>query len=163
MISAVRPWLIAWIGLLLPLWAASVHAAGVPSGGSALTESQRARLHYFQHCLGCHHADGGGAPEKGVPSMRGLLPRIAQLPEGRAYLVQVPGVANSPLKDGDIARMLNWLVPEMAEPAQPGAVMPPYTEAEVTRWRSTPLLDAASARRHLIERLERAPTSATQP
>ena len=57
--------------------------------------------------MGCHLADGRGAPEQGVPSMRGLAGRLLTLPGGREYLVQVPGVMNSGLSDADTARLMN--------------------------------------------------------
>ena len=62
-----------------------------PATALSPQEAARARLHYLQHCMGCHLADGRGAPEQGVPSMRGLAGRLLTLPGGREYLVQVPG------------------------------------------------------------------------
>lgn len=128
--------------LLLPLAA----AADGPAPNAA-----RARLHYVQHCIGCHHLDGTGAPDKGIPSMQGLLGRFAATAEGRDYIVQVPGVMNSPLNDADIAAMMNWLVPEMSP--EPPARFAPYTADEIARLRKTRPADVAAVRRRLIDTL----------
>lgn len=129
--------------LLLPLAAA---AAEPPVANPA-----RARLNYVQHCIGCHHLDGTGAPDKGIPSMQGLLGRFAATAEGRDYIVQVPGVMNSPLNDADIAAMMNWLVPEMSPERR--AHFAPYTADEIARLRKTRPADVSAVRRRLIDTL----------
>ncbi|MET3604484.1 hypothetical protein ABIC99_002300 [Sphaerotilus sulfidivorans] len=97
--------------------------------------------------MGCHLADGRGAPEQGVPSMRGLAGRLLTLPGGREYLVQVPGVMNSGLSDADTARLMNWLLPQVsAETLPPGTL--PYDAAEIaTRQALIELLETQSPAR----------------
>lgn len=139
----MKPLAATLAALLLPLAA----AAAEPSAPNAT----RARLHYVQHCIGCHHLDGAGAPDKGIPSMQGLLGRFAATTEGRDYIVQVPGVMNSPLNDADIAAMMNWLVPEMSPERQ--ARFAPYTADEIARLRKTRPADVSAVRRRLIDTL----------
>lgn len=135
-----------WAALLL---ACVVHA--VPAHAQEVN-AHRARLHYLQHCVGCHLPDGSGAPDKGIPSMRGLLADFARLPGGRDYIVQVPGVMNSPLNDRDIAELMNWLVPEMDNGAR---LHSPYTAAEITHLRQTRPADIPRMRAELMARMPR--------
>ena len=95
---------------------------------------------YILHCSGCHRLDGGGV--KGtIPSLHNLAPLLTK-PGGRDYLARVPGVAQAPLDDARLARLLNWVVREFS-----GAeVTPPYAAAEVGRLRAKPLRDAPAAR-----------------
>ena len=76
-----------------------------------LSESSRAaaRYDYLLHCSGCHRADGAGAPPE-VPSLRGPVGELAATPAGRAYIAQVPEVAQAPLDDAALARLLNWVL-----------------------------------------------------
>jgi hypothetical protein len=48
--------------------------------------------------------------QSGVPAMRGVLGHFMRSEEGRAFLVQVPGVNNAGLSDAQIAELTNWLV-----------------------------------------------------
>src|SRR5262245_56441894 len=74
------------------------------------------QLLYTMHCSGCHGADGSGTPEKGIPSMRGSVGNFLRLPEGRALVIQVPGVMNTPLDDEQVAKLMNWMLRDMAGP-----------------------------------------------
>lgn len=47
-----------------------------------------------------------------VPSLRGAVGSLVATPEGRAYIARVPEVAQSPLEDDDLARLLNWVLRE---------------------------------------------------
>ncbi|MGH0028835.1 MAG: c-type cytochrome [Myxococcota bacterium] len=100
---------------------------------------------YWLQCAACHGADGGGTP--GVtPSLREVGPLLAA-PGGRAYLARVPGVAQAPLSDARLARLLNWVLEHQAG-APP---RPPYSAAEIGALRSDPLRDTRSAREALFE------------
>jgi len=113
-------------------------------------EAQRAQRNYTQYCSGCHVADGSGSPAKGIPAMHdGVLGRFLDVPGGRGYIVQVPGVMNSGLKDEDVAQLMNWLVPRM----DPARDAPGYTAAEIAALRRTRPLDVAATRKALIEQL----------
>jgi hypothetical protein len=106
------------------------------------------RLDYVLHCQGCHRADGSGTPDA-VPRLRGRMARFLWAPGGRAYLVGVPGAAQSPLDDARLATLLNWMLAEFdATGVPPGFA--PYTAAEVGRLR-VPLADVETARAALLQ------------
>ena len=117
-----------------------------------LFRSNRAQTNYLLHCAGCHGADGAGRPEVGIPRMSGQVGHFAHLAEGRAFLVQVPGTSQSSLSDGDVAALLNWLLPAISRDEMP-ADFPPYTAGEVHRLRADPLADAPGRRREVVDRL----------
>ena len=123
-----------------------------PAQAVDAAEAGKARYQYILNCAGCHQADGSGAKSGGVPTLRGQLGHFVSIPEGRAFLVQVPGTSNSPLKDGEIARMLNWMLQAFSAETLPAA-LEPYTEAEVTRLRNAPLTDVSATRRAIVTQL----------
>ena len=123
----------------------------LPATGMA-DGDRSARLQYILHCAGCHQADGHGAPDSGVPDMRGQLGHFLKLPEGRAFLVKVPGTSNSALSNREVTRLLNWMVRSFSAPTLP-ADFAPYTEAEVTALRSAPLDNVAGERAAIVTRL----------
>jgi mono/diheme cytochrome c family protein len=124
-------------------------AAGLLAAAPAAGESPR--VLYMLHCQGCHLADGSGRPGE-VPSLAGTLAAFLAVPGGRAFLVQVPGSASSPLSDAELAAVLNWMVAAFA-PAQAAAGAAAYDAAEVARHRATPLVDVAGARAELVRRI----------
>ncbi|MDM0111441.1 cytochrome c [Variovorax sp. J22R133] len=128
----------------LALWSAHAWAEDVE------VNAARAQRNYLLHCVGCHLVDGGGAPGKGIPSMSGTLPRFLQVPGGREYITQVPGVMNSGLNDKQVAELMNWLVPRMGDDATP-AGNPRYTAQEIARLRGSRPLDFAATRRALLD------------
>lgn len=128
--------------------------AGLLLASNVLADGERsARRQYLLHCTGCHQADGRGAPSSDVPDMRSLIGYMAHDPEGRAYLVKVPGVSNSALNHADTARLLNWMLRSFSAATLP-AEFAPFTEAEVTRLRAAPLDDVAATRASVIQRLQ---------
>lgn len=121
--------------------------------GAALADGDRsARLQYILHCTGCHQADGSGAPDFGVPSVRDQLGHFLKVPDGRAFLVKVPGSSNSALSNADIGRLLNWMLRSFSASTLP-ADFAPYTESEVAALRAAPLDDVAAARAGVVTRL----------
>ena len=94
-------------GLILVLVAcAAPHAAP-----GRVDDDAAARFDYLLHCSGCHRTDGtGSAPD--VPSLRGPVGSLVGTPEGRDYIARVPEVAQAPLDDEDLARLLNWVLRE---------------------------------------------------
>jgi mono/diheme cytochrome c family protein len=98
---------------------------------------------YVLHCSGCHRLDGSGV-EGVAPDLREIGP-LMDSPAGRDYLVRVPGVAQAPMNDADLARLLNWVLVNLA-----GRVpAPAYTASEVASLRREPLRDPLAARRAL--------------
>ena len=129
--------------------------ATVAMAAAASPDDSRAWVQYLHHCSGCHLADGSGAPAKGIPSMRGVLGQFLKVPGGREFIVQVPGVMNSPLSDHDIANLMNWLLPALADDTL-AASPSPYTADEVARLRQSRPADVMEVRALLLNRMREA-------
>ena len=108
-------------------------------------------LDYVLNCQGCHLPDGAGTPGK-VPPLKDHVARFLLLPEGRAFLVQVPGVARSALPDDRIAALLNWLVLRFDADHVPRNFKP-YTSDEVARLRRHPRAEVAAYRKALLAKI----------
>ena len=117
------------------------HADGA---GQAAAERAAARVDYLLHCSGCHRPDGAGAPPE-VPSLLGPVGAIAATPAGRDYIARVPEVAQSPLDDDDLARLLNWVLWEFSASTLPGGFRP-LDAVEVGAARTRVLPDPLRAR-----------------
>jgi mono/diheme cytochrome c family protein len=128
---------------LLLAWAAQAHAQTTGNPRSL----------YVLHCTGCHGMDASGVPGQGVPSMRSALGHFMKLPEGRAFLLQVPGVNNAGLSDAQIASVTNWMVQQFSADTAP-AGWAPYTAAEVGTAKLSRPVDVAKARADLVARLQ---------
>lgn len=112
----------------------------------------RAQSNYMLNCQGCHLADGSGLPGS-VPSMRGIVGSFLAVPGGRDFLVQVPGSANAPLSDAELAELLNWILTTMsAEQLTPGFEY--YTGVEVGKMRQHTLVDVAEVRANLVAKMQ---------
>ncbi len=105
-------------------------------------------VNYQLHCMGCHLADGSGESGR-VPSIRSSLVLFSGTPEGREYVIRVPGVAQSPLSDQETATLLNWMARNLSDLAVP-TVFVDYTAAEVQRWRTRPLAQVSAVRARLM-------------
>ncbi|MEM9176690.1 MAG: cytochrome c [Myxococcota bacterium] len=92
------------------------------------------------HCSGCHGSDGRGRAGF-VPDLRALAPLVATQ-GGREYLVRVPGVAQAPVGSASLARLLNYVLAELAGVEEFEA----FRAEEVERLRRAPLLDPVGAR-----------------
>ena len=101
---------------------------------------------YMLYCMGCHQRDGSGWSES-VPPLRGV-DRFLQVPEGREYLVRVPGVAHAGLSDERLAALLNWVLAEFGT-----SQFRPYTAEEVGPLRVNAFIDAVAARKAVLRRL----------
>lgn len=101
-------------------------------------------------CQGCHGEQAQGVPGK-VPPLAGSLNRFMRAPEGRDYLLRVPGAANSALSDEQLTAVLNWLAERFAPAGEPQAA--PFTVAEVTRLRHTPLANVLARRAEVVRAL----------
>jgi hypothetical protein len=92
-------------------------------------------VNYGLFCLGCHTSEGVSPPLGRIPPLKGAVGHLTLLPEGRRYIVNVPGVLNSGLGAEDTAALLNWMVATYGEASTP-ADFTPFTGAEVDRWRA---------------------------
>ena len=117
---------------------------------TALAETSAHGL-YMLHCSGCHGRDGVGSAAGRVPPFSGVVGPFAREPQGRRYLVLVPGVANSGLSDDDTARVLNYVVEAWGE----GAPHAAYTTAEVNAIRKARVDDIVALRRKIVGDLAR--------
>jgi hypothetical protein len=107
---------------------------------------------YMLHCRGCHGPDGEGI-DGGAPAFRGQLGRFLSVPDGRAYLVRVPGAAQSELSDARLAALLDWLVRTFDPDGVPHDFAP-YAADEVARYRALPLSEVAATRDGLLRAAE---------
>jgi hypothetical protein len=103
---------------------------------------------YTLHCSGCHGTQGAGVPARGIPDLAQAGGYVA-LPEGRAYLVQVPGISQSRLDDETAARMLNYVLRRFSAGNLPAGFRP-YTGAELAVLRTHKASDAARRRQALL-------------
>jgi len=112
----------------------------------------RAQSNYMLNCQGCHLADGSGLPGS-VPSMRGIVGSFLTVPGGRDFLVQVPGSANAPISDAELAELLNWILTTMsADNLSPDFQY--YTGEEVAQLRQHTLMDVASVRAGIVAKIQ---------
>jgi cytochrome c553 len=119
---------------------------------SASSGALEPALNYMLNCMGCHTADGHGSPGK-VPSLRDTLGPLAADPEGRRYLVEVPGVAQSQLSDAALAELLNWMLRNL--PMEP-ARFAQFDASEVAHYRAQRLTRVAATRAQLLARIRAA-------
>ena len=124
-----------------------VAAIGLFSAAAA-AEGNSPHINYMLHCQGCHLPGGIGHPGI-VPTMRGQVGLFLRSEEGRAYLVQVPGVAQSDLDNHQLAEVLNWMLPEF-DPDHVNPDFKKFTADEVSRYRGTHLISVSATRRALL-------------
>jgi len=105
------------------------------------------RSDFLLHCGGCHRPDGTGLPPS-VPSLVGQLGRIAASAEGRDYLARVPGAAQAPISDEELAAVLNWVLEEFNSETLP-ASFKPLKGKEVGKSRARVLADPLKMRGEL--------------
>lgn len=122
----------------------------VPASGAAGVDA--ARKNFRLYCMGCHQIDGSGSPENGIPTMRDEVGHFLRLPEGRAYLSQVPGTLNTPLSDGDTAELLNWVLVNLGRSSTPPDFQR-YTAEDVRTYRASIPEDIPGMRVKLLEQL----------
>jgi hypothetical protein len=120
--------------------------------GQPLERFAGPRADYAFRCKGCHGFAGEGTPGH-VPRLDGFVGLYTNLPEGRDYLMRVPGVARSVLDDDRLAAVLNWMLQAYGV----GQVAPgfaPFTAKEVGQARRRPLAGERDAlRARLLEGL----------
>jgi len=106
---------------------------------------------YILYCMGCHGPAGRGVPGK-VPPLASSLALFMRSAEGREYLLRVPGAANSPVSDAQLADVLNWAAHRFGD-ARPDDGAAPFTATEVGAHRHRPMADVQARRRAVIEAL----------
>lgn len=128
-----------------------VLAAVLLAAGPALVSAggNSPRVNYMLHCMGCHLDDGRGH-EGNVPDMRATVGKFLHTPEGREYVIRVPGVAQSALPDDELAAVVNWMLNAFSASELP-ADFQPYTDAEVGRLRVDKLTEVTQLREALLQ------------
>lgn len=117
-----------------------------------LEDTVAARSDYLLHCSGCHGSDGAGNRRGRIPPLAGRIGNFLALPAGRAFIVQVPGVNASGLDDASIARLMNWMIPQLGGASVPAGFRP-FDPDEVGRARASRPVDVAAYRRTLAREL----------
>lgn len=105
-------------------------------------------VNYMLHCQGCHLPEGIGHPGR-VPKLKGNVGKFLSVDGGRAYLVQVPGSAQSTLSDAELAAVLNWLVPTF-DPQHTPVPFQAFSAEEVSRYRSVRIRNVTQIRTELL-------------
>ena len=123
-------------------------AAPVRAEAESVAKTSNPRSLYVLHCAGCHGMDGSGSERGQVPDMR-QLGRFLQHPEGRDFLVRVPGVMGSGLGDDDVAQVTNWVFSTLVTDVNRQTFVP-YTPQEIKKARTNPLPDVLATRRHIL-------------
>lgn len=138
----------AALGTVVLAYAGSAAAQPKADDNPGSPANTAARFDYLLHCSGCHRPDGtGSAPD--VPSLRGAAGSLVATPEGRAYIARVPEVAQSPLDDDDLARLLNWVLREFNAATLPERFRP-LDGDEVGAARARILTDPIRARAAIV-------------
>ncbi len=117
-------------------------------GGSFDADALEPAVNYMLNCMGCHTPDGRGEPNR-VPSVRDSLTLLSGSPEGRRFLVQVPGSAQSRLSNEELAEVLNWMVLNLSNQPAPERFKR-FDAQEVAAYRRTPLVGVTAARSKVI-------------
>ncbi len=108
---------------------------------------------YAIHCQGCHGATGAGLPPA-IPDFTDSLKYFLSSPEGKAYLVSVPGASMAPITDAELAGVMNWIIKRFVDETLPANFVY-FTEHWVAEHRKPAQQDPASRREQLLEKLRR--------
>lgn len=109
---------------------------------------------YMLQCSGCHRFDGEGAESKGIPSFVNSIGLFTRIAEGRAYMIRVPGAAQSQITNDELAAVLNWVVASYSPDEYINNNFRLFTAAEVGASRPYRFDDVAVERRQLAEKLQ---------
>jgi hypothetical protein len=117
--------------------------------------SERGRIDYVLHCSGCHALGGSGVEAKGIPQVKDRIGYFVRFPEGRAFLLQVPGLLSAGLSDERAAGVTNWMIEYFAGASLPTDFVP-YTAEEARRYRLSKPADIPGTRKALQTKLRAA-------
>ena len=114
--------------------------------------SNLGRQNFILNCQGCHLPDASGSPGL-VPRMNDFIGNFLHVDGGREFIVRVPGSANAPIDDQELADVLNWLLMNFSQQQIPEDFVP-YSGEEVGKLRRQPLIDVNGTRSALIQRIQ---------
>lgn len=136
------------LALLLPLSAACAQeVAGTGERGERL-----ARQNYMLNCQGCHLPDGSGSPGN-VPKLNDFVGYFLHVPGGREFIAQVPGAANAPISNEELAGVMNWMLLNFSAKELP-TPFKPYSADEIGELRKAPLVEVDQRRGELLTRIQ---------
>jgi len=121
--------------------------------GHAALALDKVRSTYLMKCGGCHGVEGH-SEQTFIPVLRDQVGAFLCSAEGRAYVVRVPNVSMSLIRDDALlAKVLNFVVFDLGGKSTPTGAAP-YTAAEVHLLRQKPLsnTDLESLRAGVIMR-----------
>ena len=142
---------VSGVGTMRAITIAAVLALGAAS--ARVQAMDYGRQSYLLHCAGCHLPDGSGSTPNDVPSLHRIPGHFARIPEGRAFLTQVPGIAYSSLSNAEVAEILNWMLNEYSKDTLPADFVP-FTEEEVARLRAERPAEIFKVRAAVLARLQ---------
>ena len=116
-------------------------------------DERRAEVNYMLHCQGCHQPDGSGTGDR-IPQLRDFVGLYLHSESGRAFVINVTGVAMSALGDEALAEMINWMLLKFSADELPQPFTP-YTREEVAQLRKAPDFDPAGTRQSILAELRR--------
>ena len=117
-------------------------------------DDNRARINYMLHCQGCHLPEGEGI-EGRVPRLKDFAGFFLYSNEGRAFLINVSGVATSALSDEELSEVVNWMLEEFSKKELPTPFRT-YTVPEVAELRKNPELDPQERRTRILKEIREA-------
>lgn len=130
---------LAAAALVLALVSAQVPLGAAPPAGpgpvhvdpeSVMADPVQARLDYIENCGGCHGVNGDTVPAH-LPELQGRVGWFMCTPEARAYLLRLPNVAHSRIRDNaELADLMNFVIFVLGEGSVPAGTKP-FTAAEV--------------------------------
>lgn len=121
------------------------------AGAQATADDERAHINYMLHCQGCHLPQAEGFAGR-VPPMKDFVGYFLHSPEGRDFLIRVPGVAHSALDDSEITELMNWLLQSFSADQLPASYTP-FTVDEVAGLRQKPELAPEAARNEILGKI----------
>ncbi len=137
-----RARIISWLGATSLVASVAGRAEQPRPSPVVMEDPELARLNYLENCAGCHGVNGSTAPAQ-LPELRGRVGWFMCTPEARAYLLRLPNVAQSRIKDdGELADMMNFVVFVLGEGSAPVGTRP-FTAGEVARERRFALTTTA--------------------
>ena len=118
-----------------------VHAAPTFDPATTMSDPAQARVDYIENCGGCHGVRGDTVPAH-LPELAGRVGWFMCTPEARAYLLRLPNVAHSRIKDNaELADLMNYVVFVLGSGTAPAGT-PPFTADEVAFNRKLALTNA---------------------
>lgn len=108
---------------------------------------------YMLQCAGCHRFDGRGAENRGIPSFVDSIGLFSRIPDGRAYMIRVPGASQSQLNNDELAMVLNYVVARFSPEEYENGKFRLFSAAEVGASRPYKFDDVAEARKTLEQQM----------